>query len=112
MSLSHVPVFSLHALGHVEFAPISPFLSQVIWAQEFPYAKHVRSGYALKGPGILVIKFSFFLILVHLSRVLRLTAFAGKGNLWATWFRTRFTSSNSQRPPISTMRHPVFTGVT
>lgn len=57
---------SLHTLGQVEFAPVLPFLCQVIWAQEFPYAKHVGSGYVLKGPGILVVKFSFFLSLVHL----------------------------------------------
>lgn len=56
---------SLHTLGHVEFAPVSPFLRQVIWAQEFPYAKHVGSGYVLKGPGVLVVKFSLSLILVH-----------------------------------------------
>lgn len=58
--------FSLHTFGHVEFAPVSPLLGQVIWAQYFPYPQHVGSGYALKGPGVLVITFSFLLIFPHL----------------------------------------------
>lgn len=61
-----VLTLSLHAFGHVELAPVPPLLGQVIRAQYFPYAQHVGSGYALEGPGVLVVTFSFLLIFPHL----------------------------------------------